>query len=326
MAHGKTYDVLAIGEVLVDLIAEQEGGLLADIQRFVRYPGGTVANVALNVARLGGTAALVGSVGSDAFGQFLYQQLEIAGIDVAHLQTRQRMPSTLITVTRHHETPDFSVYRGADRVINCEDIPLSLLQSSSFVHTSAFALSLEPARSGIIESIERASAAGCLVSFDPNYHPRIWGEDVDPMPVLEKVYSHVFLTKPSLDDSVRLFGPGLSPEAYAARFLALGAQQVILTMGGAGVLLANAQGMTRFPTRPVEVVDVTGAGDCFSAALMLATLDGYAMPEAIEVAQAVVAIKLRQVGPLSQQIERTALYAQLGLPSLPRSGSGREEE
>ncbi len=137
--------------------------------------------------------------------------------------------------------------------------------------------------------------------------------DVDPLSMLSKVYTYVSLTKPSLDDCVRLFGAGQTPEAYAARFLTLGAQHVVLTMGQGGVLLANTEGTSHLSANQVKVVDVTGAGDSFWAGLLLATLDGYSVSDAVRVAQAVAAIKLQQVGPLSQTIDRTALYTQLGL-------------
>jgi fructokinase len=84
-------------------------------------------------------------------------------------------------------------------------------------------------------------------------------------------------------------------------------------MGSSGVLLANAKGTSYHAANPVEVVDVTGAGDAFWAGLVLATLDGYPLPEAIRVAQAVTEIKLQQVGPLSHKLDRTELYSKLGL-------------
>ncbi len=128
-----------------------------------------------------------------------------------------------------------------------------------------------------------------------------------------RICPYVNLTKPSLDDCIRLFGADQTPETYATHFLAWGARQVVLTMGADGVLLANAEGTSYYSTHLVEVVDVTGAGDSFWAGLLVATLDGYTMPEAIRVAQAVAAIKLQQIGPLSQVIDRAALYAHIGL-------------
>lgn len=306
-------DVLSIGEALIDLISDTVQGSLIDTRKFTLYPGGAVTNVALNVSRLGGNAAIAARVGDDDFGAFLRRYLVTAGVDTTYLHITPRMPTTLIIVTRHTATPEFTIYRGADAQMLPNDMPLTFLQSTSFVHTSAFALSHEPTRTTILEFIAQAYAAGCLISFDPNYEPRIWEMDANPLSVFEALCSRVFLAKPSLDDCIRIFGAGKSPEAYATYFLDLGVEQVVLTMGPDGVLLANADGYTHYAMPEVEVVDVTGAGDCFWSGLLLATLDGYSMTDAIRVAQEVVAIKLRRVGPLSNVVDRTALYTKLGL-------------
>lgn len=312
----KHIDVLAVGEALVDLISDTEHHSLIDARIFILYPGGEVANVASNVAHLGGSSAIVTRVGDDSFGLFLRNHLTAAGVETSYVHTTLHTPTTLTIVARHTATPDFIVYRGADACLVPADMPESLLDHTALVHTSAFSLSREPARSTILAFVEKAHASGCLVSFDPNYHPRLWDMHEQPLAVFKQICPCVSIIKPSLDDCERLFGAGLAAETYAARFLELGVQQVVLTMGETGVLLVNAEGTRYFPNNPVYVVDVTGAGDSFWSGLLLATLDGCAMEDAIRVAQAVAEIKLQQVGPLSIAIDRHALYARLGITIL----------
>lgn len=307
----KKLDVLSVGEVLIDFISDSQQDSLAGAQHFTMYPGGEVANVALNVARLGGSAALVASVGQDALGAFLREQLTQAGVVIDHLYTTLDASTTLAIVTRNRTTPDFTIYRGADTRLTRAQMPFSLLSDISLVHTSAFALAHEPLCSTILEFIEQAHAAQCLITFDPNYHPRIWNVPVEPETIFAQLCPLVTVVKPSLDDCIRLFGPDQTPEAYAERFLKWGAQQVVLTMGGDGVLLATAAGTKRFSSQPVEVVDVTGAGDSFWAGLIVAMLDGLAIEQAVAVGQAVAAMKVQQLGPLSHAIDRTTLYRKL---------------
>jgi fructokinase len=309
----KHLDVLSIGETLIDLISDTQQLSLGDAPRYVMYPGGQATNVALNIARLGGISAIVSRVGDDSFGRFLRHHLATAGVETAFLHVTPHTPTTLAVVTRHTTTPEFEIYRGADAQMVPEDMPLSLLPTTSLVHTSAFALSREPACSTVLDFIARAHANGCLISFDPNYHTRLWEKGANPLTVFEKICPYVFLAKPSLDDCVRLFGAGLDPEKYVERFLLMGAKEVVLTMGQGGVLYGDGKGTTYYANKQVEVVDVTGAGDSFWAGLLLARLDGYTTAEAIQVAQAVAEIKLQQVGPLSQRVDRSALYAHMGL-------------
>ncbi len=298
---------------MIDMISDAEQASITEAPRFSMYPGGEATNVAINISRLGGAAAVVASIGKDAFGIFIHQHLQAVGVETTYLRTSPQTPTTLAVVTRQTAHPDFAIYRGADMYLLPTDMPVARLPSTFLVHTSAFALSREPARSSIVEFIQQAHAAGCMISFDPNYHPSLWTLDADPLPVFEKICPFVAIAKPSLDDCARLFGAGKSPEAYAALFLDIGVRVVVLTMGAAGALLASDQKFSYYPMPEVEVVDVTGAGDSFWSGLLLAILDGYAISDAILVAQAVATIKLRQVGPLSHAVDRHALYAQLGI-------------
>jgi len=306
-------DVLAIGETLIDLISETEQESLLEARSFRMYAGGQATNVTLNVAALGGSTALVARVGDDNFGAFLRHHLVAAGVQADYVQTTPHTPTTLVVVTRTRTSPDFTVYRGADATMKPGDMPLSLLSQAAIVHTSAFALSREPSCSTILKFVEQAHASGTRISFDPNYHERLWDLAEEPLSVFARICPYVWLTKPSLDDCRRLFDPGLTPEAYAQKFLELGVRHVVLTMGPRGALLADAGGIVLQSSNPVEVVDVTGAGDSFWAGLLLASVDGYTLRDAVLVGLAVAAIKIQQVGPLAQKIDRIALYAQLGL-------------
>ena len=313
MQNEQQIDVLAIGEALIDFIADATLDAAIASHHFHLYPGGQVTNVALNVARLGGSSALVARVGDDSFGTFLRSRLASGGVEVSFCSPTLHMSTTLVVVIGHDGTPDFTVYRGADAHLVPADMPYSLLNSTTLVHTSAFALSREPSRSTIREFIQLAHTAGCLVSFDPNYHPRLWEMDVSPLAIFADICPFVSLVKPSLDDCTRLFGANQSPEAYATRFLAWGVQEVVLTMGATGVLYATPEKIAYYAADKIDVVDVTGAGDSFWAGLLLARRDGFSTADAIRVAQAVAAIKLRQAGPLTQNIDRHALYRQLHL-------------
>lgn len=306
-------DVIAIGETLVDLISNEEFDVLDESRGFHTFPGGQATNVALNLSLLGGTASIVAGVGDDAFGRYIRHCLETVGVDTSHLATIAGVPTTLVVVSRSSGTPDFTVYRGADARMRPEDMPFDLLAQTSLVHTSAFALSREPSYSAVLQFVERAHQSGCLISLDPNYHPRLWELDEGPVEVLARICPYVFVSKPSLDDCTRLFGPGLPPEAYARRFLDLGVKNVVITMGQSGALLADAGGITYHSARQVEVVDVTGAGDSFWAGMLMALVDGNSMLDAVRMGLAVAAIKIQHVGPLSQKIDRSVLYNRLGL-------------
>jgi fructokinase len=285
---------------------------LHQAERFHRFLGGEVSNVAWNVSALGGQAAVVACIGDDGFGDYLCQQLESAGICTDCLGVTSEAPTTVAVNARQTKTPDFIIYRGADAYISLDDVDLETIKDSRVVHTSAFALSREPARSTILQLLESAHQNGCLTSLDPNYHPRIWPDVADFQGMLEEAYRWVDVTKPSLDDCQRLLGVGRAPVDYVEYFLDLGPEIVALTMGPDGVLLATGDGeMSHIKPSDIRVADVTGAGDAFWGGLLLALLDGYRPDEAACLGQIVAETKIGTVGPMPKLSDRSGLYKRL---------------
>ena len=313
MKHkGANLDVLAVGEIVVDLISCHKVASLADARQFSRFLGGQVTNVALNVNRLGGSAAVVACVGDDGFGAFVREQLSSSGVSDDYLQVTSLAPTTTVIPSRQTETPDFIAHRGSDAFIAFTPTIEDLIPRARIVHTSAFAMSREPARTTILAALEMAKSVGCRITLDPNYHPRIW-PDLDNLPeVLAATCRLVDVVKPSMDDCVRLLVAGRTALEYAECFLEWGAAMVALTMGSDGVIVATTQG-SAFHIQPekVQVMDVTGAGDAFWGGLLVALLDGLSPEDAACVGQMVAEIKIRTVGPLPGLLDRTALYREL---------------
>ncbi|MBN1666324.1 MAG: carbohydrate kinase family protein [Anaerolineales bacterium] len=307
------YDFLAIGEVLVDLIASDPGTSLAEATTLHRYAGGQATNLARNMALLGNRVALSACVGDDGFGRFLRQQVGNSGVDISNLQTSQRTPTTLVCVTKTPGgTPEFLVYRGADAQLAPTLDLKSAVKQSRIVHTSAFALACNPSRDTILECLHLAHQAGKIISLDPNYHERIWSDIPDFINTLQAAFALVDVAKPSLDDCHRLFGPGESPQQYSERFLSWGASTVVLTMGSEGVFVATRSGERIYlPSHPVMVMDVTGAGDAFWAGLLTGLLHGLPAIDAARAGQVLAEVKIGSVGPMTHAIDFEAIKAQV---------------
>jgi fructokinase len=308
----RQYDLIAIGEVLIDLISNEMVPALHQAEGFRRFLGGEVSNVAWNVSALGGHAAVIACVGDDGFGDYLRDQMASAGICTDCLRVTSEAPTSVAVNARQTKTPDFIIYRGADAQISLDDVDLETIKRSRVVHTSAFALSREPARSTILQAFESARENGCLTSLDPNYHPRIWPDVADFRGVLEEAYGLVDITKPSLDDCHRLLGAGRTPVDYVEYFLDLGPRVVALTMGSDGVLLATVDGeLSHVRPSDIAVADVTGAGDAFWGGLLVALIDGRSPDEAACLGQMVAEAKIGTVGPMSKMPDRARLYQKL---------------
>lgn len=309
---------LMLGEAVVDLISSGIVTSLADANTFQRFPGGEVTNLSMNLARMGYPTSLGAAVGEDGFGEYLRVTLEQAGVDLSLLQITRNAPTTLIPVARQTETPDFIIYRGADKYLRINEELRTAVSRCQAVHTSAGSLAHNPSRATILELLELAGGEGKLISIDPNYHPRIWPDRPDFIPFLKDLLAGVTVTKPSLDDSQRIFGPGLEPEGYLEAFLELGPEIVALTMGRNGVLVGTRGGTrAHLEAHPISVVDVTGAGDAFWTGMLTGLLDDMDPVEAARLGQAIAEYKIGVLGPIQKFPDRAYFLERAG--SVPRS-------
>ncbi len=312
MASQTDIDVLAVGEVLVDFISTERSDNLRDAHTFRRYLGGSPANIAVNVSRLGKHSAIVAKTGIGAFGQFLKGELSYNGVNTDYLLMDHRAHTSFIFVSRTSGTPDFEPSRDADYRITPEELPEAAVARANIVHTSTWPLSRQPSRAAAFKAVKLAYEQGKTVSFDPNYSPVVWPDYQEAKAVMRDIYQYVTITKASLDDSRRFFGEGLPPEAYIQRFHELGPQTVVFTLGKEGSLVSeNGRILGHLPARAIEVKDATGAGDAFWSGFLVALLDGYPLKQCLLFAREVVELKLKTIGTLPNSIPRQEIYASL---------------
>ncbi len=310
---GGDLDLLVIGEALVDFISVEETWSLLEATTFQRFSGGSPANIATNVAKLGGRAAIIAKTGTGVFGQFLKAELRRAGVNIEYLVMDPQVHTSVIFVSRTKGTPDFEPFRDGDFRLEAHEISAEAIARAKVIHASMWPLSREPSRSAVEKAFQAAHSQGKLISLDPNYSPRIWPDIHEARQVIRRMMGYTTLTKPSLDDAQRLFGEGKSPEAYIALFHEMGPRVVMLTMGGAGMFLSMEGHQIFIPAQPIKIVDATGAGDSFWAGFLVALLDGNTLEHCALFAREIVGRKLTRIGPLPDNLDRAEIYATIGI-------------
>ncbi|MFQ5578080.1 MAG: carbohydrate kinase family protein [Anaerolineae bacterium] len=309
-------DFLAIGETLVDFISTEAAENLARADTFRRHLGGSPANIAVNMARLGMQTAVISKTGIGAFGQFLKRELNRHGVQTDYLVMDHRVHTSFMFIARTIGTPDFEPRRNGDYKLTPDDVPPEAIARARIVHASAFALSRPPCRAAVGKAFQLAAQYGKIVSLDPNYSPVIWPDYRQARQVIREMFRYATITKASLDDAHRFFGAGETPETYIEMLHRLGPQTVVLTMGRDGSLISHrGQLLGHLPARPLTVADATGAGDAFWAGYLTAMLDGHAPERCLLFAREVAELKLATVGPLPASFNRAGLYARLPEPS-----------
>ncbi len=310
-------DLLAVGETLIDFISEEKVARLRDAKTFRRYLGGSPANIAVNIAKLGGRSAVISKIGHDAFGQFIESELRRFGVCIDYLAVDQRVHTSIVFVARTTGTPDFEVLRDSDYQLTPEEIPEAAIERARIVHASTFSLSREPSRSAVRRAFALAHERGKIISLDPNYSPLIWPDLGEAKRVLTDLYRLATIAKPSIDDARRLFGPTCTPERCIERFHEMGPRIVIFTMGQEGILISeDGRLLGHVPARPIDAADATGAGDSFWAGFITALLDGNSLERSVLFGREVAEMKLQTVGPLPADIRRSEIYAGMADPAV----------
>ncbi|MGE6573831.1 carbohydrate kinase family protein [Paenibacillus xylanexedens] len=293
--ENRSNDLLAIGELLVDLISNEYGDH-AESDGYTRYVGGAPSNIAINVNRLGIRSRIVSAVGEDGFGTFLLQHLQQAGMDIASIK-RVNEATSMVVVSKSKGTPIPIFYRAADYQLNYDASLESLLGNSKIIHFSCWPLSRQPARDTVERVMIEARRKGIYIGFDPNFHSMIWQPGEDGVAYVKAMIPQVDFIKPSKDDADRLFGEATA-EQHMQQFLALGARLVILTLGEDGAMVSNGKEIVTFASCATEVVDTTGAGDAFWSGFYTGLVEGYTLHEALKSGFAVSAYKLRYSGAI----------------------------
>lgn len=260
----KPIGLLAVGELLMDVIGTEIKGSLYDTDVFEKYQGGSPSNLAANMARLGQKVAIVSAVGKDNFGLFLVDEVAKIGIDTSHIQ-RVDEPTSIVMVSRTTGTPDFIAYRTADKEIYSDALPNELLNKVSIFHTTCFALSKNPSQSSIVEAAQKVAQLGGKLSIDCNYAPSIWPDNEQAWQVIKNYVKNGAMVKLSEDDAQRLYGTLKNTDDIIADFHAFGASLVCFTLGSKGAWVSFNSGADRLFVEPkkIDVVDATGAGDAF---------------------------------------------------------------
>ena len=304
----KKYDILAVGELLIDFISSDFADNLDEVQNFKRLLGGSPANMCMNMARLGNNAMLLASLGNDDMGRYLLNCVKSVGVDCENVRMAD-VPTTLILVTRSRTVSNFEAYRGADCEIIDKQFPAGLFGDIALFHTTCFALSKEPAQGAIMRAARAAVKKGCQLSIDANYAQKIWKSQHQAQTLVAEYCSYGALVKVSEVDWERLYGTKLEdPEEAADHFLRLGASDACITMGGEGCFVANADERIFLPSRKVEVKDTTGAGDAFWSGYLTAWLDGQTLANRAKAGRRMAELKLGHFGPLPNRVPKEEVY------------------
>ena len=238
---GKTYDIVALGELLVDFTPAgiSENGMLL----FERNPGGAPVNMLTAAAKSGAKTAFIGKVGKDMHGLFLKDMTEGAGIDTSSLVLSEDAFTTLAFVELSNSGErNFSFARkpGADTRLAYKEIKEELLADTKVFHIGSLSLTDDPSRTTTFQAVRTAKSLGAVISYDPNYRAPLWENRETAMERMRSMVQYVDIMKLS-DEETGLLTPYTEPKEAAEYLLQKGVLLAAVTMGKNGVLVASGR-------------------------------------------------------------------------------------
>jgi 2-dehydro-3-deoxygluconokinase len=307
----KTFDVVGLGEAMVEFNQTLPGQ-----PQYLQGFGGDTSNATLAAARAGARCAYLTRVGDDTFGRALLQLWQTEKVDVSAVQSDALAHTGIYFVTHGPRGHEFSYLRAGSAASHMtpawlDGQPAALIAKTRILHISGISLAISPsACDTALAAMALARQAATLVAFDSNLRLKLWPLARAHACIAQAVsMCDIFL--PSLDDLVALTGL-TDADKLVDWGHTKGAKTVVLKLGAEGALVSDGNTRKRIPGRAVNLVDATGAGDCFCGNLLARMALGDDVWRAAIYANAAAAIAVQgygAVGPLPSAVQVGALLA-----------------
>ncbi len=294
--------VWVLGDAVVDLLPESDGRLLP-------CPGGAPANVAVGIARLGGTSGFIGRVGDDPFGALMQRTLLTEGVDITYLKQDEwhRTSTVLVDLNDQGERSfTFMVRPSADLFLETTDLPC--WRHGEWLHLCSIALSAEPSRTSAFTAMTAIRHAGGFVSFDPNIREDLWQDEHLLRLCLRQALQLADVVKLSEEEWRLISGKTQNDREICALAKEYEIAMLLVTKGAEGVVVCYRGQVHHFAGMSVNCVDSTGAGDAFVAGLLTGlSSTGLSTDER----------EMRQIIDLAQRCGALAVTAKGAMTALP---------
>ncbi|CAI0450887.1 unnamed protein product [Linum tenue] len=264
--------VVCFGEMLIDFVPTINGLSLADAPAFKKAPGGAPANVAVGIARLGGTSAFVGKVGEDEFGYMLAEILKENNVNNQGLRFDPGARTALAFVTlRSDGEREFMFYRNpsADMLLQEDELDLELIKKAKIFHYGSISLITEPCKSAHIAAAKAAKEAGVVLSYDPNLRLPLWSSAESAREGILSIWNLADIIKIS-EEEISFLTQGEDPydDAVVRKLYHPNLKLLLVTEGPDGCRYYTKEFSGRVKGLKVDAIDTTGAGDAFVAGVL----------------------------------------------------------
>lgn len=283
--------IIVVGSSNVDLTARVKRlprpGETIGGATLLRANGGKGANQAVAAARMGANVLFLTCLGNDASGEMLSAQFAADGIDTSCIKLSATPTGTALIFVDDNAENCIAVAPGS----NNDLLPADIDSARACMEGAGYLLvQLEIPMPTVVRSVELADSLGIKTILNPA-----------PMnPVPEEIFSHIWLITPNQTEAEQLTGIRVESEEDARKaasaLFAKGVKNVIITMGCKGSLICTPEDTVFVPSRKVQAIDTTGAGDVYNGALVASLADGKPLAEAARLATLASSVAVTRMG------------------------------
>ncbi len=294
----KRRSFLVIGRAGMDFYAEPPGTVLEEADSFSAHVGGSAANTAVALAKLGCAAEVVTCVSDDAVGRFATARLARFGVGTKYCRNvGGEARNSLAVVETRLENCQSVIYRNgaADFDMGAGDVESLDYAAAGGVILSGTALAAEPSRSAIFRAIELARAAGTPVIIDMDYRPYSWVSQEEAAEVYTRAIESCDLVIGNDVEFDVAAGPGRDGYEHARSLLEGVPSLVVYKMGERGSVTFTGSESFETGIYPVQALKPTGAGDAFMGGFLAGLADGLSPKDAVQQGSASAAIVVTRV-------------------------------
>ncbi|HHV96116.1 MAG TPA: carbohydrate kinase family protein [Clostridiaceae bacterium] len=283
------FDVTCVGILVADCIAKTVDklpgrGKLALVDQLQLYTGGCAVNSGIALARIGMNVAIIGKIGDDGFGKFIYSVLkdEKVNVDGLVVDPKSSTSASIVLVDSGGER-SFIHSLGANAEFTDTDVAYDIIEKSKIVFVAGTMLMPNFDGEPCARVLKRSKEMGKITALDT-----AWDSKGRWMKVLEPCMKHIDIFMPSYEEAVQLSGKE-KPEDIADVFLSMGVKTAVVKLGKDGCFIKDSGGEKHtIPTYgDIKPIDTTGAGDCFAAGFLTGIAKGWSLYECGKFANAV---------------------------------------
>jgi 5-dehydro-2-deoxygluconokinase len=295
----KALDLIALGRLCIDLNANEFNRPMEETMTFTKYVGGSPANIAIGLARLGQKPGFIGRIADDQMGRYIKSYLEKNQIDTSNVITDQSGTVTGLAFTEIKSPTECSIlmYRDnvADLKLNPKDVSEEYIKNSKALLISGTALAKSPSREAVFVALDYARKHNVVVFFDLDYRPYTWNspEEIAVYYNLAAEKCDVILGTREEFDMMEVFESNAKHDDYvtAQKWFDFHAKIVVIKHGKDGSIAYTKAGKRFTGTIfPAKVLKTFGAGDSYAAGFIYGLMKGWDIPKSMEYGAAAASI------------------------------------